>query len=119
MGQWLVVWTDIILRKTKVHVRYKSMALEIETQEEATQRRPDMEPRSMLTLIVHLKYLLVRKLTFPRNCLAVRLVHLFRGEEKGENELRAMALKILRKPSHPLFMGILRRGKKHNLGYLA
>jgi hypothetical protein len=59
----------------------------------STSKKADMEPRSMLTSRIHPKNPLVRKLTVPRNCLAVGLVHLFRGEEKGENELRAMALK--------------------------
>jgi hypothetical protein len=95
------------------------MALKIETREEAPQIRPFMEPRSMLTSRVHLKNPLGRKLIVPRNSLAVRLVHLFRVEEKGENELRAMALESLRNPSHPFLMGRLRRGKKKNLGYFS
>jgi hypothetical protein len=49
MDQWPVMWIDIILRKPKVHLRYKSMVLKIATQEEAPQRRPNMEPRGMLT----------------------------------------------------------------------
>jgi hypothetical protein len=76
-------------KKKKIHLRYKSMALKIATQEEAPQRRPDMEPRSMLTSRIHPKNPLVRKLTIPRNCLAVGLVHLFRGEERGEKVLRS------------------------------
>jgi hypothetical protein len=78
-----------------------------------------MEPRNILTSRVHLKNPLARKLIVPRNCLTLRLVHLFRGEEKGENELISMVLESLRNPRHPFFMGILRRGEKKNLGYLA
>jgi len=53
------------------------------------------------------------------NYLAVRLVHPFRGEERGGKVLRFMTLKSLRKLRHPLFMEILRRGKNQNFGYLA
>jgi hypothetical protein len=113
------MWTDIGPRKPRVHLRYKNMILKVETQEEAPQRRPNMEPRGMLTSRTHLENPLVRELTAPRNCPVVRLVHILRGEERGRNIPRAMTLKSLRNPSHPLLMGRLKRGKKHKLGYLA
>jgi hypothetical protein len=118
MDQWPIMWTDIILRNTKFYPRYKNMAMKITSEEEAPQRRPGMEPRSMLTSRIHPKNPLVRKLIVPRNCLAVGLVQIFRGEERRENVLRAVTLKSLRKPSHPLLIGRLRRGEKHKIGYL-
>jgi hypothetical protein len=78
-----------------------------------------MEPRNMLMLRIHPKNHLMKELTVPRNCLVVRLVHLFRGEEKGENMLRSMAMNILRNPNHPLLIWRLRRGMKKKLGYLS
>jgi hypothetical protein len=98
------MWTDIILREPKVHLRYKSMDLKIATQEEAPQRRPNMEPKGMLASRIQLKNPLVRELTTPRNYLAVRLVYILRGEERGGNIPEAMTLKRLRNINHPLSM---------------
>jgi hypothetical protein len=93
------------------------MAPKITTQEEAPQIRFDMEPRSMLTSRIHMKNPLVRELIVLRNCLLVGVTHLFKGEERGEIMLRVVTLKSLRNQSHPLLMGILKRGKKHKLSY--
>jgi hypothetical protein len=73
----------------------------------------------MLMPRIQLKNPLVRKLTTPRNCLVVRLVHILRGEERRGNIPRAMTLKSLRNPNHPLSMEKLKRGKKQKFGYLA
>jgi hypothetical protein len=59
-----ITWTDIILRKLKVHLRYESMVLKVATQGGAPQERPDMEPR-----YTHRENPLVRKLTTPRDLL--------------------------------------------------
>jgi hypothetical protein len=77
-----------------------------------------MDPRGMLTLMIHLKNPLVRELTVPRNCPTTRLVHILRGEERGGNIPRAMTLKSLRKPNHLLLMEKLKRGKKQKFGFL-
>jgi hypothetical protein len=45
MDQKLVMWTNIIIRKLKVHIRHESMAMKVATQGEETQIRPNMEPR--------------------------------------------------------------------------
>jgi hypothetical protein len=82
MGQQPVMWIEIILRKPKFHLRYKSMVLKVATQGEAPQRRPIMGPRDMLTPRIRLKNPLVRKMTTPRNYLTVRLIYIFRGEER-------------------------------------
>jgi hypothetical protein len=119
MGQHLVMWMDIILIKTKVHLRYKNMALKVTTREEAPQRRNIMEARCMLTSRTHLKNPLVSEHITPRNFLVVKPVHPFRGEERGERVLRFMTLKSLRKIIHPLLIDRLRRRKKQDLGYLA
>jgi hypothetical protein len=39
MGQQLVMWIDIILRKPKVHPRYKSMVLKVATQGGSTSKK--------------------------------------------------------------------------------
>jgi len=67
----------------------------------------------MLTSRIHL----VRELTAPRNYPIVRLFHILKGKERGGSIPRTMTLKSLRNPSHPLLMGILKRGKKHKLSY--
>jgi hypothetical protein len=90
------------------------MVLKVATQGGAPQRRPNMEPRD-----IQQKNPLVRKLTTPRNCLVVRLFHIPRGEERRGNIPRAMTLKILRNPNHPLSIKKLKRGKKQKFGYLA
>jgi hypothetical protein len=119
MGKKPIMWTDIILIKNKFHLRYKNMALKVTTQEEAPRRRPNMDPRGMLMSRTHMKNPLLRELTDPMNCIGVRLVHTFRGEERGEKMLRIPTLKILRKLSHPLLMERLIRGKKKKLRYLS
>jgi hypothetical protein len=106
------MWTYIILRKLKVHLRYESMVLKVATQGGAPQRRPNMESRD-----THWKNPLVRKLKTPRDILVEKLVHIPRGEERRGNIPRAMTLKSLRKPNHPLSMERLRRGKKKKFGY--
>jgi hypothetical protein len=78
------------------------MVLKIETQGKAPQRRPNMEPRGMLTTRICLKNTQVRELTTPSNFIAMRLVHTLRGEERGRKIPRVMALKSLRKPNHPI-----------------
>jgi len=113
------MWTDISPRKLRVHLRYKNMALKVETQEGAPHIRSNMELRGMLTSRIHLENLLVREMTTPRNYPIVRLVHILIGEERGGSISRSMNLKSLRNPSHPLFMGRLKRGKKQKLGYLS
>jgi hypothetical protein len=95
------------------------MSLKVAIQEEPPQRRPNMEPKGIITSRIHLENPLVRDLTAPRNYSIVRLVHILRGEERGGNTPRPMTLKSLRNPSHPLLMGILKMGKKLNLGFLA
>ena len=114
MGHQLVMWIDIILRKPKVHLRYKSMVSKVAIQGGTPQRRPNMEPRDIQS-----NNSLVRKLTTPRNCVVVRLVHIPRGEGRRGNIPRAMTLNILRNPSHPFLMGILKRGKKKKFCYSA
>jgi hypothetical protein len=118
MGQQPVMWTNIILRKSRVHLRYKGMVLKVAMQEEALPRRPNMEPRGMPKSKTHLKNPLVKEHKAPRNCPTVRLVHILRGEERGESTPRVVTLKNLRNPSHPLLMGKSKRGKKQKLGYL-
>jgi hypothetical protein len=113
MDEQLVMWTNIILRKPKVHLRCKIMVLKVAKQGGAPQRRPNMEPRD-----IQRKNPLVRKLTTPRNFLVVKLVHLPRGEEIRGNIPRDMTLASLRKPNHPLLMEKLERGKKQKFGYL-
>jgi hypothetical protein len=113
MDQYPIMWIDIILRKPKFHLRYKSMVLKLATQGGAPQRRPNMEPRD-----IQRNNPPVRKLTTPRNFLVVRLVHIPRGEERRGNIPRVMTLKILRKRNHSLFMEKLKRGKNHKFGYL-
>jgi len=83
MGQEPIMWIDFIPRKPRVHMRYKNMALNVATREEEPQIRPNMEPRGMITPRIHLENPLVREMTSPRNCLAVRLVHILIGEERG------------------------------------
>jgi hypothetical protein len=107
-----VMWINIILRKTKVHLRYKRMVLKVATQGGSPQRRPNMEPRD-----TQWKNPLVRKLTTLQKLLVAKLVHIPRGEERRGNIPRAMTLKSLRKPNHPLSMEKLKRGKKKNFGY--
>jgi hypothetical protein len=114
MDQQPSIWTDIILTKPKVHMRYKSMVLEVATQGGAPQSRPNMEPRD-----TQWKNPLVKKLTNPRNLLVARLVHIPRREERRGNIPRAMTLKSLRNSNHPLSAEKLRRGKKHKFGCLA
>jgi hypothetical protein len=97
------------------------MTLKIATQEEAPQRRPNVEPRGMIKQQIHLDNPLVRELKVPRNYPVVGLVYILRGEEIRGNIPRAKALKSSINPSHPLFMEKLKRGKKLklNLGCLA
>jgi hypothetical protein len=95
------------------------MAMKVATKEETPKISPSMEPRGMLTSIILMNNPLLRELTTPRKCPSVILVHILIGEERGGNTPRVMTLKSLRNPSHPLLMGKLKRGKKHNLGYLA
>jgi hypothetical protein len=107
MVQLLVMWTCIILRKIQVHLRYKSMVLEVATPGGAPQRRPNMEPRD-----IQWKIPLVRKLTTPRNLLVEKLVPILKREEIRGNIPRVMTLNNSRKKNHPPSMEILRRGKK-------
>jgi hypothetical protein len=107
MDQQLVMWTNSILRKLRVHLRYASMVPKVDTQGGAPQRRPKMEPRD-----THRKNPLVRKPTTPRNILVAKQVHIPRGRERRGNIPRAMTLKSLRKPNHPLSMERLKMGKK-------
>jgi hypothetical protein len=106
------MWIDIILRRPKVHLRYKSIALKVATQGGAPQRRPNMDPRD-----TQRKNPLVNERTTPRNLLVERLVHIPRAKERRGNIPRAMTLKILRNPNHPLSMEKLIREKKHRFGY--
>jgi hypothetical protein len=108
------MWTDIILRRPKVQLRYESMVLKVATQGGAPKRRPNMEPRD-----TQRKNPIVKKLTTPRNILVARLVHIPRGQERRGNIPRATTLQILRKKNHPLSMEKLRRGKKQNFGCLS
>jgi hypothetical protein len=78
-----------------------------------------MEPIGMLTSRIHLKNPLVRKMTAPKNCLAVRLVHTLRGEERVGNIPMDMNLKSLRNPNHPCLMEKLKRGNKQKFGCLS
>jgi hypothetical protein len=112
MGQQPVMWTNISPRKPRAHLRYKNMALKVAAQEETPQRRPNMDPRGMLTLMIHLKNPLVRELTVPRNCPTTRLVHILRGEERGGNIPREMTLKSLRKTKPPTFDGEIKKGEE-------
>jgi hypothetical protein len=114
MDQHPVMWTDIILRKPKVHLIYKRMALKVATQGEAPQRRPNMESRD-----THWNNPQVRKLTTPRNLLVEKIVHISKGEEIIRNIPRAMTLKSSRKPNHPLSMDKLGRGKKQKFECLS
>jgi hypothetical protein len=75
MDQQPVMWTNIILRKLKVHLTYKSMVMKVARQGGEPQRRPNMEPRD-----TQRKNPLVRKLTTPRNLLVEKLVRIPRGE---------------------------------------
>jgi hypothetical protein len=113
MDQQPLMWTYIIIRKPKVHMRYKIMVLKVSPQGGGPQRRPNMDPRD-----IQRKNPLVRKLTTPRNFLAMRLVHIPRGEERRGNIPRVMTLKSLRKSNHPLSMEKLKRGKKQKFFYL-
>ena len=70
-----------------------------------------MEPRE-----TQRKNPLVRKLTTLRNILVEKLVHIPKGGETRGNIPRAMTLKILRNPNHPLSMEKLKRGKKQKFG---
>jgi hypothetical protein len=106
------MWTEIILRKLKVHMIYKIMVLRVATQGGAPQIRPNMEPRD-----TQQNNPLVRKLTTPKDHLVEKLVHIPRGEERTGNIPRAMTLKSLRKPNHPLSIFKLRRRKKQKFGY--
>jgi hypothetical protein len=108
------MWTDTILRKLKVQLRYESMVLKVSTQGGEPQIRPNMEPRD-----IPWKNPLVGKLKTPRNLLVSKLVHIPRGEERRGNIPRAMTLKSLRNPNHPLSMEKLKRGKNQKFGYLA
>jgi hypothetical protein len=114
MNQQSVMCTNIILRKPKFHLRYKSMVLKVTTQGEAPQTKPNREARD-----IWWKNPLVRKMTTPRNCIVVGLFHIPRGEERRGNIPRSMTLKSLRNPNHPLSMEKLKRGKKQKFGYLA
>jgi hypothetical protein len=87
MDQHLVMWTNIIRRKPKVHLRYKSMTLKVATPGEEPQRRPNMEPRD-----THSNNPLVRKLITPRNLLVATLVHIPIGKERRGNIPRVMTL---------------------------
>jgi hypothetical protein len=60
---------------------------------------------------------LVRKLKTPRNILVDKLFHIPRGEERRGNIPRALTLKSLRNPNHPLLMEKLKKGKKKKFGY--
>jgi hypothetical protein len=99
MDQQLVMWTDIVLRKPRVHLRYEIMVLKVATQGGAPQRSPNMDPKD-----THQKNLLVRKLTTPRDILVEKLAHIPKGEERRGNIPRAMTLKNSRNPNHPLLM---------------
>jgi hypothetical protein len=114
MDQQPVMWTNIIQRKPRVHLRYERMALKVATQGGAPQRRPNMEPRD-----TRRKNPPVRKLTTPRNPLVEKLVHIPRGKERRGNIPRVMTLKSSRNPNHPPSMEKLRRGKKQKFGFLA
>jgi hypothetical protein len=73
-----------------------------------------MEPRD-----TQRKNPLVRKLKNPRDILVEKLVQILRGEERRGNIPRAMTLKSLINPIHPLSMEKLIRGKKQKFGCLA
>jgi hypothetical protein len=107
------MWTNIILRKLQVHLRYKSMVLKVATPGGAPQGRPNMEPRD-----THRKIPLVRTLTTPRNLLVEKLVPIPRREERRGNIPRVMTLKNSRNPNHPPSMERLRRGKKQEVWLL-
>jgi hypothetical protein len=107
MVQQPITWIDIILRKPKVHLRFKSMVLKVATQGEAPQRRPNMEPRD-----IQRRNPLVRKLTTPKNCLVVRLVHIPRGEERRGNIPRAMYPEDFKKAKPPTFDGEIKKGEE-------
>ena len=114
MDQKKIMWTNIIQRKPRVHLRYIIMTLKVATQGGAPQRRPNMEPRD-----IQWKIPLVRTLTTPRNLLVVKLVPILEQEERRGNIPRVMTLKILRNSNHPLSMERLRTGKNYKFGFLA
>ena len=114
MVQLPVMWTCIILRKLQFHLRYRSMVLKVTTLGGAPQIRTNMEPSD-----IQWKIPLVRTLTTPKNIVVVKLVPILRQEGRRGNIPRVVTLKNSRKPNHPPFMEILRRGNKHNFGYSA
>jgi hypothetical protein len=61
---------------------------------------------------------LERKLATPRDLLVAKLVRILKGKERRESIPKVMILKNSRNPNHPLSMEILRKGKRHKLGYL-
>jgi hypothetical protein len=112
MDQQPVMWTDIILRKIQVHLRYKIMVLKVAKRGRELQGSPNMEPRD-----TQWNNHLVRKLTTPRNLLVEKLVHIPRGEERRGNITGSMTLKSLINQNHPILMEKLKRGKKKNFDY--
>jgi hypothetical protein len=70
----------------------------------------------MLIVRIHLENPLVRDLKAPRNFPVVGPTHILIGEEIRGNIPRAMTLKNLRNPSHPLLMGRLKSEKKYKFG---
>ena len=73
MDQQTTMWTDIILRRPKFHLIYKSMVLKVATLGGAPQRSPNMDPRYIQWNIP-----LVRTLTTPRNLLVEKIVPILR-----------------------------------------
>jgi hypothetical protein len=59
-----------------------------------------------------------RKLENLRDLLVAKLAHIIRIKERSERIPKFMTLKSSRNPNLPLSMEILKRGKKHKLGFL-
>jgi hypothetical protein len=112
MGQQLVMWTDISPRKPRVHLRYKSMALKVATQEEAPQRRPNMEPRGMLTSRIHLENPLVRELKAPRNCPSSGTSSHSQRRRKRRKHSKSHDPEEFKKSKPPTFDGEIKKGEE-------
>jgi hypothetical protein len=112
MGQQPVMWTYIRPTKPKFHLRYKNMALKVTTQEEAHQRRPNMEPRGMLTTRIHLENPLVREMKAPRNCPVVDTSSHFQRRRKRRKHSKIHEPEEFKKSKPPTFDGDIKKGEE-------
>jgi hypothetical protein len=112
MGQQPVMWTNIILRKPRVYLRYKGMVLKVTMQEEALPRRPNMEPRGMPKPKTHLKNPLVKEQKISKELSSSETSSHSQKKRKRRKHSKGGDPEEFKKSKPPTFDGEIKKGEE-------